>query len=130
MIVLRHTICKRSGGFPARNWAQPAAIWRRRRPCHKIAHGCTACRNRSSPFVVSVDSPAGPGSPDGGTHVRYLMLICGDEREYDTMTEEQAGARMAAWGQYTGALHESGKLRGGERLRPAASATTVRLKGG
>jgi hypothetical protein len=62
--------------------------------------------------------------------VRYLMLICGDEREYDTMTEEQAGARMAAWGQYTGALHESGKLRGGERLRPAASATTVRLKGG
>ena len=62
--------------------------------------------------------------------MRYLMLIYGDEREYDTMTQEQAAGRMAAWNQYTGALNESGKLRGGERLRPAATATTVRLKDG
>ena len=62
--------------------------------------------------------------------MRYLLLICGDEREYDTMTQEQAAGRMAAWGQYPGGLNEAGKLRGGERLRPAASATTLRVKDG
>ena len=62
--------------------------------------------------------------------MRYLMLICGDEREYDTMTQEQATARMTAWTEYAGALHQSGKLRGGERLRPVSSATTVRVKDG
>jgi hypothetical protein len=62
--------------------------------------------------------------------VRYLLLICADERSYDNLTQEEATARTAAWDQYTSQLTAAGKNRGGERLRPAASATTVRLKGG
>jgi hypothetical protein len=37
---------------------------------------------------------------------------------------------MLAWSEYTNELATAGKIRGGERLRPAASATTVRLSGG
>jgi hypothetical protein len=62
--------------------------------------------------------------------VRYLLLICADERSYDNMTPEEATARTAAWDQYAGDLSATGKLRAGERLRPVASATTVRVKNG
>ena len=62
--------------------------------------------------------------------MRYLLLICADERSYDNMPPDQAATRMAAWGQYTHDLTAAGKNLGGERLRPVASATTVRLKGG
>ena len=56
--------------------------------------------------------------------MRYLLLITGDESRLND------GARHAAWGAYTQDLAAGNKLRGGERLRPAASATTVRLDGG
>jgi hypothetical protein len=56
--------------------------------------------------------------------VKYLLLICGAENR---LNDDQ---RMTAWADYTNALATSGKIRGGERLRPAASATTLRLNGG
>jgi hypothetical protein len=56
--------------------------------------------------------------------VKYLLLICGTESR---LNDDQ---RMAAWGEYTNNLATAGKMRGGERLRPAASATTLRLTGG
>ena len=37
---------------------------------------------------------------------------------------------MPAWATYTSELATAGKIRGGERLRPAASATTLRVSGG
>ena len=62
--------------------------------------------------------------------MRYLLLICSDERSYENMSPEEGAARMAAWGQYTQDLTAAGKNLGGERLRTVASATTVRLKDG
>ena len=62
--------------------------------------------------------------------MRYLLLICADERSYENMTPEEGAARMAAWGQYASDLTAAGKNRGGERLRPVSSATTVRVKDG
>ena len=56
--------------------------------------------------------------------VKYVLLICGSESR---LNDEQ---RMLAWSEYTNELATAGKIRGGERLRPAASATTVRLSGG
>jgi hypothetical protein len=56
--------------------------------------------------------------------MKYLLLICGNE---DRLND---GARMQAWGSYTGELAATQKMRGGERLRPAASATTLRISGG
>ena len=40
------------------------------------------------------------------------------------------GARTQAWAGYAGELAAAGKARAGERLRPAATATTLRINGG
>jgi hypothetical protein len=56
--------------------------------------------------------------------VKYLLLICGTENRLND------GQRMQAWAAYNNNLATAGKIRGGERLRPAASATTLRLNGG
>jgi hypothetical protein len=56
--------------------------------------------------------------------VKYLLLICGPENRLND------GQRTSAWAEYTNELAAAGKVRGGERLRPAASATTLRVSGG
>lgn len=56
--------------------------------------------------------------------MKYLLLICGDESRLND------GVRTAAWAEYASDLASAGKLRGGERLHPVASATTLRLNGG
>jgi hypothetical protein len=56
--------------------------------------------------------------------VKYLLLICGTESHLND------GQRTQDWAAYNNELVASGKIRGGERLRPAASATTLRLTGG
>jgi hypothetical protein len=62
--------------------------------------------------------------------VRYLLLIAGDENRLNHLPEAEQARTMQAWGTYTTDLQTAGKLRGGERLRPAATATTVRVKNG
>jgi len=60
--------------------------------------------------------------------MQYMLLICGDE---DALNNSPAlEERHKAWGTFTQELVAAGKIRGGERLRPAATATTLRLKGG
>jgi hypothetical protein len=56
--------------------------------------------------------------------VKYLLLICGPENRLND------DKRMQAWADYSNALASAGKIRGGERLKPAGSATTLRLNGG
>ena len=56
--------------------------------------------------------------------MKYLLLICGDESRLNDVQ------RMQDWASYTSNLAATGKLRGGERLRPAATATTLRITGG
>jgi hypothetical protein len=56
--------------------------------------------------------------------VKYLLLICGTENKLND------GERTQAWASYTSELAAAQKIRGGERLRPAASATTLRISGG
>jgi hypothetical protein len=60
------------------------------------------------------------------TRMQYLLLIAGDENRLTQLSE----AEHQAWGIYTQDLQASGKLRGGERLRPSSAATTVRVKDG
>jgi hypothetical protein len=62
--------------------------------------------------------------------VRYVLLICGDETRLNNQPEPAQAQRMQAWGTYTNDLVATNKMRGGERLRPAASATTLRLNDG
>ena len=60
--------------------------------------------------------------------MRYALLICQDESVASTSEEETA--RLAAYGAFVEQMGARGVLRGGERLRPTASATTVRVRHG
>ena len=62
--------------------------------------------------------------------MRYLLLIAGDENRLNNLSESEQTQRHEAWGTYTNELVAADKLRGGERLRPAATATTLRVNGG
>ncbi|MEP6792468.1 MAG: YciI family protein [Ramlibacter sp.] len=62
--------------------------------------------------------------------MQYLLLIYADESAMQTLTPSQASESSAAYGAYTQALQKAGVLVGGERLRPSAMATSVRLVSG
>jgi hypothetical protein len=62
--------------------------------------------------------------------VRYLLLIAGDESRLNNLPEPEGSRRMQAWGAFTQELIAADKMRGGERLRPATTATTLRLANG
>jgi hypothetical protein len=60
----------------------------------------------------------------------YLLLIHSDEKTMQASTPEQNGARLAAYGAYMKAMADAGVSKGGQRLHPASTATTVRVKNG
>jgi hypothetical protein len=60
--------------------------------------------------------------------VRYLLLIANDERRSAEASSDQAW--VETWEQFFGDLRAAGKLLGAERLRPSATATTVRQPSG
>ena len=62
--------------------------------------------------------------------MRYALLICDEDKRQAEMTEEEAAAQMAAYAAFGEEMGARGVLRGGERLRPTASATTVRVRDG
>jgi hypothetical protein len=62
--------------------------------------------------------------------MRYLLLIHTPESHYETLTEAEAGQLMAGYHQAFEEMAAAGVHRGGERLQPVATATTVRVKNG
>jgi hypothetical protein len=62
--------------------------------------------------------------------MRYLMLIYDDEKAMAGKSQEEMGAIMGSWFEYTDTLRKSGKMLGGEALQPTSTATTVRVKDG
>jgi hypothetical protein len=56
--------------------------------------------------------------------MKYLFMIYVDEKAVADR------AQKAAYGAYTEAMSKAGIIRGGERLEPTSSATTVRVAGG
>jgi hypothetical protein len=58
--------------------------------------------------------------------MQYLLMIYGDESMWEKMTPEQQQQGGAAYFAYTEALMNAGVLAGSNRLRPTATATTVR----
>jgi hypothetical protein len=61
--------------------------------------------------------------------MQYLLLIHADEKAMQT-TPEQTGATLAAYGAYMKAMADAGVSKGGQRLHPTSTATTVRVKDG
>jgi hypothetical protein len=62
--------------------------------------------------------------------MRYALLINHEEKRQAEMSEEEAAAQMAAYAAFGEEMGARGVLGGGERLRPTASATTVRVRDG
>jgi hypothetical protein len=62
--------------------------------------------------------------------MQYLLLIYSSEKDYAALSESAAKALSADYTTYTQEIVKSGHFKGGERLRPVASATTVRVKNG
>lgn len=62
--------------------------------------------------------------------MQYLLAIYLDDTQWETLTPEQQQQGVAAYAAYTQALKSANALVGSNRLRPSASATTVRTTNG
>ena len=62
--------------------------------------------------------------------MRYALLICDEDKRQAEMSEAEAGAQMAGYAAFGEEMGAKGVLQGGERLQPAATATTVRVRDG
>jgi hypothetical protein len=60
--------------------------------------------------------------------MRYALLICSDENA--EISPGQRSARTAAFTAFQDKMQARGVLLGGDRLRPTASSTTVRVRAG
>ena len=62
--------------------------------------------------------------------MQYLLTLYADESGWTKMTPEQQQQGVAAYAAYTQALQAAGVLKGSNRLRPSATATTLRTTNG
>jgi hypothetical protein len=62
--------------------------------------------------------------------MEYLLLIHSDEKAMQAATQEETGSILAAYGAYMKAMGDAGVNKGGQRLRPTSTATTVRVQNG
>ena len=62
--------------------------------------------------------------------MQYLLLLNAAESGFNNLTPEQQAAGYQAYAQFTQDLKNNGKWVGSNRLRPVASATTVRVREG
>jgi hypothetical protein len=62
--------------------------------------------------------------------MEYLLMIHSDEKAMQAASKEENAARLAAYGAYMQAMAQAGVSKGGQRLHPASTATTVRVKNG
>lgn len=62
--------------------------------------------------------------------MQYLLLIYRNEAEAAKMTEAQAKDMTAEFSVFTQSIVQSGHFKGGDRLHPTNTATTVRVRDG
>ena len=62
--------------------------------------------------------------------MQVMLLIHSDDQAWDAMPDSAKQEAMAAYRAYADALVQAGAMRGGERLRPATEALTVRVRDG
>ncbi|MDP9192832.1 MAG: YciI family protein [Acidobacteriota bacterium] len=62
--------------------------------------------------------------------MKYILMIYGNESEWDAMSAADQQKMYEAHGAYSEALEKAGVMRGGYELKPAATATTLRFDNG
>ena len=62
--------------------------------------------------------------------MRYMLLICGDEKTEAQVPKAEMGATVQGHMRFAQELQAAGKMVVGERLRPEVDASRVRAKAG
>jgi hypothetical protein len=62
--------------------------------------------------------------------MKYMLLIYGNEGEWQALPKNENEQRMAAYRAYTNAMITAGAMTAGDRLRHSDAATTVRVADG
>jgi hypothetical protein len=62
--------------------------------------------------------------------MKYLLLCCHDEEQWDSMSKRECGAVMEETMAYCEALKQSGQLLAVEQLDPIKTAISVRVRSG
>jgi hypothetical protein len=62
--------------------------------------------------------------------MQYLLMIYTNERELAALGEAALTEMAQEYAQFTKSIVQSGNFRAGDRLRPVATASTVRVKNG
>ena len=62
--------------------------------------------------------------------MRYLLLICDDEKAWGSMPQGEQQTLMAEYRELSQELQKSGHYVGGSQLAPTTAATSVRLRNG
>jgi hypothetical protein len=60
--------------------------------------------------------------------VQYMLLIYGDQGQWDGLSDEDRGQIMQAYQSFTKELQDSGAMVAGDALQPTQTATTVRVQ--
>lgn len=60
--------------------------------------------------------------------MQYMLLIYGDQSQWGSMSEEEMGQVMQAYGTFTQELQDSGAMVAGDALQQTDTATTVRVR--
>jgi hypothetical protein len=62
--------------------------------------------------------------------MQYLLMIYQNEAEYDKRSADEIASMTAEYEVFTQSIVKSGNFKGADRLRPTATATTVRVRDG
>lgn len=62
--------------------------------------------------------------------MKYILLIYGNEREWESLAREEMERAYAEHMKYGEAMEKAGVLRGGSELKPTTTATSLRFAGG
>jgi hypothetical protein len=62
--------------------------------------------------------------------MKYLLMICDEEKKWADMSEAQRGAIHAEYGKFGADIRKSGNYLAGQALQPTNTATTVRVRDG
>jgi hypothetical protein len=81
---------------------------------------------RPSPVRLGVGDPADPKEPQ----MQYLLMIYQNEAEYAKVDAASSQKMMGEYQTFTQSIIQSGNFKGGDRLQPSSTATTVRVRDG
>jgi hypothetical protein len=62
--------------------------------------------------------------------MRYLLLICHDEKQWDALPDSERRDVMAGYRAFREQIRSTGQFVDGSQLQPASAATSVRVRGG